>query len=142
MSLKLSDVFGVSKQRVQSYLEREAVDGFFVRALASDKHIIVYGSSKQGKTSLVEKHLPYEQNVLVSCTPKFEPTDIYKSILRGENISLESASEKSSSTSSKVSANTKFKAMIPLFGSAEAGVAGEASGGAAKKQVSSPLRSI
>lgn len=137
--MKLSDVFGVSKQRVQSYLEREAVDGFFVRALASDKHIIVYGSSKQGKTSLVEKHLPYEQNVLVSCTPKFEPTDIYKSILRGENISLESASEKSSSTSSKVSANTKFKAMIPLFGSAEAGVAGEASGGAAKKTSFEPI---
>jgi len=54
--VKLQEVFGVSKQRVLSYLEREAVDGFFVQALASDKQIIVYGSSKQGKTSLVDKH--------------------------------------------------------------------------------------
>ncbi len=68
--MNLSDVFGVSKQRVLSYLERAAVDGYSVKALASDKHIIVYGSSKQGKTSLVDKHLPYEKNVLVSCTPE------------------------------------------------------------------------
>ncbi len=29
MAVKLQEVFGVSKQRVLSYLEREAVDGFF-----------------------------------------------------------------------------------------------------------------
>src|SRR4051812_39200993 len=122
MHLKLQEVFGVSKQRVLSYLEREAVDGFFVKALGSDKHIIVYGSSKQGKTSLVDKHLPYESNVLVSCTPKFESTDIYKSILRNENIHLESATEKSSGTASKISLGTKFKAILPFLGSAEGSV--------------------
>src|SRR5215467_2509915 len=68
---KLGHVFGVSKQRVLSYLERDAVDGFFKKALASDCHIVVYGSSKQGKTSLVDKNLPYNSNVVVSCTPKF-----------------------------------------------------------------------
>jgi hypothetical protein len=50
MALKLKEVFGVSKQRVQSYLERDAVDGFLVKALGSDNHIIVYGSSKQVQT--------------------------------------------------------------------------------------------
>lgn len=133
MSLTLQEVFGVSKQRVQSYLEREAVDGFFVKALASDKHIIVYGSSKQGKTSLVDKHLPYESNVLVSCTPKFESTDIYKSILRGENIQIESGSEKSSGTASKLSVSTNFKAILPFFGSGEAGIKGDTSADSAKK---------
>jgi hypothetical protein len=125
MAVTLQEVFGVSKQRVLSYLEREAVDGFFVRALASDKQIIVYGSSKQGKTSLVDKHLSYESNVLVSCTPKYEATDIYKAILRNENVHLETDSEKSTGTASKVSVSTKFKAMLPLFGSGEAGVNGE-----------------
>jgi hypothetical protein len=133
MSLKLKEVFGVSKQRVQSYLERDAVDGFFVKALGSDNQIIVYGSSKQGKTSLVDKHLPYESNVLVSCTPKFEPTDIYKSILHSEKIQLETTSEKSASSSSKLSVGTKFKALIPFFGSGEAAVGGEVGGGSSKK---------
>lgn len=57
MKPTLKEVFGVRKQRVLSYLEREAQDGLFIHALASDKHIIVYGSSKQEKTSLVDKHL-------------------------------------------------------------------------------------
>ena len=35
MALKLKEVFGVSKQRVQSYLERDAVDGFLMKALAA-----------------------------------------------------------------------------------------------------------
>ena len=125
MPPKLEDVFGVSKKRVLSYLERVAVDGFFVKALNSDKHIIVYGSSKQGKTSLVDKHLPYESNVLVSCTPKFEPTDIYKTILRDETIQIESGSEKSVGSSSKFSAGTKIKAILPFLGSGEAGVRGD-----------------
>jgi hypothetical protein len=125
MPVTLQEVFGVSKQRVLSYLEREAVDGFFIKALGTDKHIIVYGSSKQGKTSLVDKHLPYESNVLVSCTPKYEPTDIYKSILRSEKIQLETGSEESTGTASTLSVSTKFKAILPLFGSGEAGVEGE-----------------
>ncbi|MGA9911597.1 MAG: hypothetical protein WBR17_03545 [Paraburkholderia sp.] len=137
--MNLSDVFGVSKQRVLSYLERAAVDGYFVKALASDKHIIVYGSSKQGKTSLVDKHLPYEKNVLVSCTPKFESTDIYKSILRSENIVLETTSEDSTATAAKASVSTKFKALIPFFGSGEAAVGGEISGGSGKKMAFEPV---
>jgi hypothetical protein len=81
---KLGHVFGVSKQRVLSYLERDAVDGLFKKALASDRHIVVYGSSKQGKTSLVDKNLPYSSNVVVICTPKYLSIDIYKAILPSE----------------------------------------------------------
>lgn len=134
MNVSLTDVFGVSKQRVLSYLERQAVDGLFVQALASDKQIIVYGSSKQGKTSLVDKHLPYDSNVLVSCTPKFDSTDIYKAILRNEHIDLEAGGEKTTESSAKVGFSSKFKAIIPLFGSGEAGAQGEVSGGSANKK--------
>jgi hypothetical protein len=134
LSPSLTEVFGVSKQRVESYLEREAVDGFFVQALASDKQIIVYGSSKQGKTSLVDKHLPYDSNVLVSCTPKFDSTDIYKAILRNENINLDAGGERSTESSAKLGVSAKFRAMIPIFGSGEAGTTAEVSGGSSDKR--------
>ena len=140
MPLKLNEVFGVSKQRVQSYLERAAVDGFFVKALGSDNHIIVYGSSKQGKTSLVDKHLPYESNVLVSCTPKFEPIDIYKSILRNENIQLESGSEHETSTAFKLAVTTRFKAVLPFLGSGEAGLGGETGAGSSRRTRQSTIQ--
>jgi hypothetical protein len=135
MAVKLEEVFGVSNKRVLSYLEREAVDGFFLKAVKSDKQIIVYGSSKQGKTSLVDKHVPYESNVVVSCTPKFEATDIYKSILRREGIEIETSSESSSGSSSKLGISTKFKALIPFFGSGEAGAKGEVSGESGQRKI-------
>ena len=56
---RLDEVFGVSSKPVLSYVERPDVDTRFVEAISSDKEVIVYGSSKQGKTALVSKHLPY-----------------------------------------------------------------------------------
>jgi hypothetical protein len=82
----------------------------------------------------VDKHLPYDSNVVVSCTPKFDSTDIYKTILRHENISLEAGSEKTTESSAKVGFSAKVKAMIPIFGAGEAGVKGEVSGGSADKK--------
>lgn len=129
---QLGHVFGVSKQRVLSYLERDAVDGLFKKALASDRHIVVYGSSKQGKTSLVDKNLPYSSNVVVSCTPKYASIDIYKAILRTENIYIESEIERSSGSASKASVGAKFKATLFLLGSGEAQAGGEVSGKASR----------
>jgi hypothetical protein len=73
---KLEEVFGVSAKPIRSYVERNEVDSRFREALESDKQIIVYGSSKQGKTALVSKYLPYEKNLLVSLTPKSAPAGI------------------------------------------------------------------
>ncbi len=41
---------------VLSYVKRDEVDNKFTEALNFDKQIIVYGSSKQGKTALVSKY--------------------------------------------------------------------------------------
>ena len=96
-----------------SYVERPAVDVSFVDALSSGKQIVVYGSSKQGKTALVSKHLPYADNILVSLTPKTRLVDIYQTILSKAGVRLVSTTTEKSSTESAVSVGTKFKAMIP-----------------------------
>ena len=54
---KTSEVFGIRVEPVLSYVEREAVDGKFKDAIDSDHHIVVYGSSKQGKTSLRQTYV-------------------------------------------------------------------------------------
>ncbi len=50
-----SRVFGVSNDEVYTYIEREKVDTLFLEGLTKNKHIIIYGSSKQGKTALTNK---------------------------------------------------------------------------------------
>ena len=84
----LEEVFGVSARPILSYVERDEVDSRFRDALGSDKQVIVYGSSKQGKTALVSKHLPYAGHILVSLTPKTQVLDIYHTILSNAGVRI------------------------------------------------------
>lgn len=122
---KLEEVFGVTAKQVLSYLAREQVDGAFEGALKEGKPIIVYGSSKQGKTALVTKHLPYEENILVSLTPKYELLDIYQKILRDAGVRLTSVITEKAGTEKQASVAARFKAIIPLFGGGEAEAQGK-----------------
>ena len=67
---RTDDVFGIRTQLVLSYVERDEVDRRFRESLLSDHHVVVYGSSKQGKTSLRQKHLPESQSLIVRCGPQ------------------------------------------------------------------------
>jgi hypothetical protein len=86
---------------------------------------VVYGASKQGKTSLVSKHLPYTDNVVAESNPKTAITDIYRSVLRQANIKLHTATTETNGRELGASIGIKFKASIPLFGGAIAESRGE-----------------
>lgn len=120
----LDEVFGVSAKPILSYVERSDVDNRFTAAVASDKEVVVYGSSKQGKTALVSKHLSYDDNIVLSLTPKTNVLDMYQMILSKAKVRVTIGGTEKRSTESNVSVTTKFKAMLPLFGSGEAGVGG------------------
>lgn len=122
MKHKTEDVFGVKSTLVKSYIEREFVDERFKAALNSNNEVVVYGSSKQGKTSLILKHLSESDYVKVECSPQTQPVDIYKSILRQLDITyIESEIvEDGLEHGAKVSAGFKIK--IPFIGSTDAGV--------------------
>lgn len=129
MAIKLEEVFGVRAKPVLSYIQRPDVDDRFVEGLKTDKQIVVYGASKQGKTSLVAKHLPYESNIVVSITPKTQLTDIYSSILRQVGVQVVSTVSESNERESSVGFGAKFKAFIPIFGGAEASTDGQVKAG-------------
>jgi hypothetical protein len=116
----LEEVFGVSAKPVRSYIERDDVDNRFRDAVLSDKQIIVYGSSKQGKTALVTKYLPYAENLLVSLTPKFTIADIYHTILSQAGVRISAATVEKRGTETTAGVSAKVKALIPLFGGGEA----------------------
>lgn len=123
MEHKTNDVFGVKSRLIESYIERELVDQKFNEAIHGGNEVIVYGSSKQGKTSLILKHLNETQYVKIECSPQTQTVDIYKSILRQLNITfIESESEEHASEhGGKIAAG--FKVKIPFVG--ETGVRGE-----------------
>ena len=130
----LNEVFGVSAKPILSYVERDEVDSRFREALRSDKQVIVYGSSKQGKTALVSKYLPYKENLLVSLTPKTTVLDIYHTILSSAGIRILTGGSQKGTTETALGFSAKVKAIIPLFGGGEAGAKGDIKAGYEKEQ--------
>lgn len=127
--MQLHEVFGVSKDPVASYIERGAVDSALEEALQGTKQIVIYGSSKQGKTSLLQRHLEEADRVTVHCGPQTTVEDIYRSLLRQQGVEIQT--DKTSETSRELTASVsaKFKAILPFFGSGEAETAGGATAG-------------
>ncbi|MHB0961119.1 MAG: P-loop NTPase family protein [Pirellulaceae bacterium] len=134
MNCKVSQVFGVSSEPVASYIERSEVDSRFLDALKSDKQVVVYGASKQGKTALVSRHLPYDTNIVVSLTPRTSVLDVYHSILRQSGIVLKTGETQGSETEATVGVAARFKALIPIFGGAEGETTGKFAAGSNREQ--------
>jgi len=120
MTYKTNDVFGVRSKLIESYIERESVDKAFKEALTDGNEVIVYGSSKQGKTSLILKNLKESQYVKVECSPQTQPIDIYKSVLRQIGIKFveSETTEDKSEHGGKLSAGFRIK--IPFIGDTSA----------------------
>lgn len=126
---ELDEVFGVSPNQVLSYVKRDNIDKNFCNSLKTGNHIVVYGASKQGKTALVSRYLPYENNVVVRLTPNTNISDIYASILRQLNIEIEIYSQTENSALASATVGIKAKAKILFFGEGEANTSGTISSG-------------
>jgi hypothetical protein len=119
-----NQVYGVSNDLIDTYIERNAVDEIFIKGLQKNKHIIVYGASKQGKTSLTNKHLSEKDYVKVNCSPNSTTLYIYNSIARQLDIEILESHEISTKVGDEVKVGLKAKVRIPFFGGADAETAG------------------
>ncbi len=115
-----NQVYGVSNEMIETYIEREAVDRNFVEGLSKNKHIVIYGASKQGKTSLTNKHLDNSQYIKVNCSPAATILDIYNSIVRQLDVEILETKDISTEISGEVKAGVKAKVKFLGMGSAEA----------------------
>lgn len=121
---KLNNVFGVKNKLIQSYIERSEVDKKFLNAIKDGNEVIVYGSSKQGKSSLILKHLKSSEYIKIECSPKMQTIDIYKSILRQSHISFTESETRTTSKDEIGKINGGLKGKLVVF---EASLGSEAS---------------
>ncbi len=101
--MRTTEVFGVSNEEIASYIVRNQVDERFIEGLQRNKHIIVFGASKQGKTSLTNKYLKESEFIRINCSPQTKVIDIYKSILRQLKVEfIETFIEQKAKTSDEI----------------------------------------
>lgn len=116
---KVNEVYGVSNQMIETYIVREKVDSMFLDGLQRRKHIIVYGASKQGKTSLTNRHLDKDSYVKVNCSTGTTVIDIYKSILRQLDVEILESEEENIISDSDIKIGFKAKLKVPIIGEIE-----------------------
>ncbi|HBZ3406810.1 TPA: hypothetical protein MG645_13990, partial [Klebsiella pneumoniae] len=117
--MHLNNVFGVSRDPVASYIERDSVDSTLSEALATTKQIVIYGSSKQGKTALLQRHLDEKYRCTYHCGPASSAEDIYRAFLR--QLGVEIVTEKANTSSKEATASVKstFSAFLPFISKGE-----------------------
>jgi len=118
--LHIDDVFGVNRNVPLTYVERDSVDEKFIASLSCHKHIVVYGGSKQGKTSLRKHSLDPENYVVVQCSGTATVVDIYSGILKEAGAKIEILESKTAGGRQKLGVSFRAKISAALFGSAEA----------------------
>lgn len=118
---KLRDVFGVGREKPLNYVEREDVDSALVKNLTRDKHVVIYGSSKQGKTTLRKHCLSDEDYIVVSCLNTMALDDLHAAILKAAGYRIEQSQTRTVGGRWKYGAEFKGEGKVPFLASAVGG---------------------
>jgi hypothetical protein len=120
-----ADVFGVSRDLPTTYVVRDAVDDKLLDNLTRDKHVIVYGSSKQGKTCLRKHCLQDDDYILVQCQNHWDLGKLSEAILKGAGYEVEISTQRTVDGKSKLQAKAKAGLGLPFVGKTELELGGE-----------------
>ncbi|MEG0053320.1 MAG: hypothetical protein RR715_08655 [Comamonas sp.] len=112
----VDEVFGISRNLPLNYVERAEVDGKLRAELAAAHHVVIYGSSKQGKTSLRKHCLNSDEYILVQCSNRGDIADLHSSILKRAGFEITLSQKRSSTGRNKVIANLKAAVKTAFFG--------------------------
>jgi hypothetical protein len=110
---RLSHVFGVSRDLPLTYVERKYVDTKFQNNLARDKHIVVYGGSKQGKTCLRKHSLQSKDYIVVQCGNTTDARQLYSIILKEAGATTKVTEQKTTRGTFKLGVEFSAKGKVP-----------------------------
>ncbi len=114
----LREAFGVGRDVPLNYVARPAVDGKFIESLTRDKHVVIYGSSKQGKTTLRRHCLEENDYVVVSCLNPMSLADLNGAILKAAGYRIEQTQTKTVGGAWKYGAEFAGEGKVPFLAKA------------------------
>lgn len=103
----VDEVFGINRDLPLNYVERQSADAVLIDNLARRQNLVIYGSSKQGKTSLRKHCLMDRDYIVVHCSNRWGLDDIHEAILKQAGYELTVSTSKATSGKEKIFANIK-----------------------------------
>jgi hypothetical protein len=104
---KASDVYGIGRELPLNYVSRKAVDELLLNSLTRDKHLVIYGSSKQGKTSLRKHCLQEKDYIVIHCSNKWSLADVHAAILKKAGFEITQSTTRTATGKNKINAGLK-----------------------------------
>lgn len=101
------EVFGIGRELPLNYVSRIKADDVLIENLPRGRHLVIYGSSKQGKTSLRKNCLKEDDYIVIHCSNKWNVADINTNILKKAGYEITLSNTKSASGKSKIFAKLK-----------------------------------
>lgn len=108
----LNDVYGLTREVPLNYVERSDVDGKLKENLNREKHITIFGSSKQGKTCLRKHCLNSDKYIIVQCNNRWNIIDLNANILKRAGYEVTESTKMSVGGKAKIIASINGKAKI------------------------------
>jgi len=106
-SRRTVDVFGINRDLPLNYTVRITVDETLIENLTRDKHVVIYGSSKQGKTSLRKQCLNDNDYIVIHCFNRWAISDLNSAILKKAGYEVTQSHTKTVSGKNKIFATIK-----------------------------------
>ncbi|AOU97983.1 hypothetical protein BI364_08405 [Acidihalobacter yilgarnensis] len=119
---RTADVFGIHRDLPLNYTTRQSADDLLLDSLTRDKHLVIYGSSKQGKTSLRKHCLRDDDYITVHCSNKWDIAALHAAVLKKAGYEVTQGTSKTVTGRQKIFA--KLTASF-LAGKAEGGAEAE-----------------
>lgn len=101
------EVYGVAREVPLNYITRPGIDTTFVENLARDKHIVIFGSSKQGKTCLRKHCLHDNDYIVVQCSSNSNLSELHSNILKRAGFQIVQSETRTVGGSNKIKAGLK-----------------------------------
>ncbi len=102
--LRLADVYGIVREVPLNYVPRPTVDGLLIDNLTRDKHIVIFGSSKQGKTCLRKYNLRDDEYIVVTCGNSWSLPQLHSAILKAAGYTVEQTTTRTIGGGNKIAA--------------------------------------
>lgn len=125
---KLGEVFGISASvPAHTYVDRAGLDRRFTYLIGQDRHIVIHGASKQGKTILRKKNLSGNSSIVVQCGANSGRDRIYLEILRQLGSKIPTEVSKNLTLGVELQSKVSGQLSLPLVASGEAEIEGSGS---------------
>jgi hypothetical protein len=114
--MKVSEVFGVRKAyELHNYVVRDGIDDTFLAAVEVGKHVSVYGSSKTGKSSLIQKYVGDSERLCVQCAANWSYNDFIDAVLHAAFGRVETETLTENETGNEIDIGVRVSTNLKLL---------------------------